>query len=72
MRKLKMNVVSVGPYATAFENLEIHTARYNVPASEVFCSWGVALHEALALAVEEVSAFTTGALGDEDLGFLLA
>ena len=64
-------MVFVWTAAAAFEDLQVHAAGYDVAGCEVFGGRGVALHESLALAVEEVAAFSSGAFSDQDLWLLL-
>ena len=54
--------------AAALADLDGHGARDDVARGEVFGGGSVALHEALAFRVGEVSAFAARALGDEDAG----
>lgn len=60
-------MVGVRPAAAPFEDLEIHTPRYDVPRGEVFRRGSVSLHEALAGAIEEIAAFATSSFCDQDL-----
>ena len=60
-------MVFLRPAASALHDFQIHAAAHNVPRCEVLGCGRVALHEALALAIDEVAAFAAGALGDENL-----
>lgn len=53
--------------AAPVQDLEVHGARDDVPRGEVFGCGCVALHQALAVRVQEVAAFAAGAFGYEDL-----
>ena len=61
-----VDVVLVGAGAAALEHLEHHRAGDDVARCQVDDRRRVALHEALALAVEQPSALAAHRLGDED------
>ena len=54
--------------ATALADLQRHAARYHVARGEILRGWRVALHEALALGIDQIAAFTARALGDQAAG----
>ena len=51
--------------AAAFENFHHHGARNDVAACQVFGVGRVALHETLAILVDQVATFTTATFGDQ-------
>ena len=52
--------------AAAFADFDGHGARHHVARGEVLGGRRIALHEALALAVDEIGAFAARAFGDQD------
>ena len=66
--ELQVHVVLVGAAATALADLDSGGAGDDVAGGKVLCGGGIALHEALALAVEEDTALTAAALCDEAAG----
>ncbi len=61
-----VDVVLVGARAAALEHLEHHRPRHDVARRQVDDGRRVALHEALAVAVEQPAALAAHRLGDED------
>jgi hypothetical protein len=59
-----MDVIFVRTASPSFDDLEVHRSAHNVARCEIFCGGRVSLHESLAFAIEEVSAFTTRAFSD--------
>ncbi|RUP44238.1 hypothetical protein BC936DRAFT_149730 [Jimgerdemannia flammicorona] len=70
--ELQVNVVFLGTYATAFTDLDCHGAGDDVARGEVLGGGGVALHETLALGVEEDTTFAAGAWREKGLETLLS
>ncbi len=68
MVEVQEDVVLVAAHAAAFADLHGHRARDHVARRQVLHGGGVALHEALALAVGEVAALAARALRDEAAG----
>jgi hypothetical protein len=68
MVELQEHVVLVRPAAPALLDLLVHRPRDDVARREVLEVRRVALHEALAVAVEEDPAFAADALGDQHAG----
>src|SRR6185503_6303557 len=66
--ELEQHVVAVGAAAAAFLDLGGHGARHHVAARQVLGIGRVALHEALAALVEQVTALAAHALGDQHAG----
>jgi len=62
---LQEHVVFVGAAATAFLDFLVHAARDEVARGQVFERRGIALHEALAVAVQKNRAFATAAFGEQ-------
>ena len=65
MGHVKQYVVFVRANATAFFNLLIHRARYEVTRRQVFQRRRIALHKALAVGIAQNTAFTTHAFGNQ-------
>src|SRR3990167_6839142 len=63
--ELEQHVVLVGAAATAFLDFLVHAARDEVARCQVLQRGRVALHEALAVAVEQDRAFTAAAFGQQ-------
>ncbi len=63
--ELEQHVVLVGTAAAAFLDLLVHRAGDEVARRQVLQRGRVALHEALAVAVEQDGAFTAAALGQQ-------
>ena len=68
MVELEQDIVGVLAGAAAFLDLGGHGARYDVAAGEVFHVGRVALHEALAVFVEQITALAAHAFGDQHTG----
>jgi hypothetical protein len=66
--ELEVDVILLGTDATAIANLHGHGAGDNVTGSEILGGRGITLHEALTLAVQEVTTLTTSTLGDQATG----
>ena len=65
MVEVQIDVIAILADAAAFADLDGHRARDDVARGEVLRMRGIALHEALAVAVGEVAAFATRALRDQ-------
>ena len=65
MVEVQVDVVLVLADAAAFADLHRHRAADDVARGEVLGGGRVALHEALALGIDEIAAFAARALGDE-------
>ena len=63
--ELEQHVIFFRPHTAAFFDFLIHGARHHVAAGQVLHVGRIALHEALTVAVDEVAAFATYALGDQ-------
>src|SRR5690606_23510109 len=63
--KLEVDVVAVGTAAAAFDDFANHRTRDNVATGKVLGVRRVAFHETLAILINEVTAFTAAAFGDE-------
>ena len=63
--ELEQHVVLVGTAAAAFLDLLVHRARDEVARRQVLQRGRVALHEALAVAVEQDRAFAAAAFGEQ-------
>src|SRR5690606_33907038 len=63
--KLEVDVVAVGTAAAAFDDFANHRTRDNVATGKVLGVRRVAFHETLAILIDEVTAFTAAAFGDE-------
>ena len=70
--EVQVDVVLVRANAATFADFERHAARDDVARGEVFRVRSIALHEALALGIGEISALATRALGDENAGAINA
>jgi hypothetical protein len=68
MLEMEQDVVLVRPAAPAFGDLDRHRAGDDVAAGKVLRGRRIALHEALALAVRQVSALAARPFGDEAAG----
>src|SRR6516225_68007 len=68
MVEMQVDVVVLRPDPPPLPNLNRHRAAHNVAARQVLGRRGIALHEALALGVDEITAFTTDAFGNEAAG----
>ena len=68
MVHLHQDVVFIGAATAAFLDLLIHGARHEVARRQVFECGGIALHEALAVLVQQDAALAPHALGDEHAG----
>ena len=68
MRQLQVDVVLLGTDAAALHDLDRHRARDDVARREVLGGRRVALHEALALGVEQNASLAARALGDQAAG----
>ena len=66
--ELEQHVVLVRTAATAFLDLLVHGARHEVARRQVFQGRRIALHEALAVAVEQDGAFAAAAFGQQHAG----
>src|SRR5690606_15908676 len=66
--QVEQDVVLVFADATALANLDGHRTRHYVARGEVLVVRGVALHEALTIAVAQDAAFAAHALGDQAAG----
>jgi hypothetical protein len=66
--ELEEHVVGVLAHPAPFLDLGRHRARDHVARGQVLHGRRIALHEALAVLVEEISALAAHALGDEDAG----
>ncbi len=66
--EVEIDVVLELADATSFADLHGHGAGDDVAAGKILGRRGVALHEALALGVGEIAAFTTRSLGDQAAG----
>src|SRR5690606_30476828 len=62
---LPIYVILVFAYTATFANLERHAARYHVAGRKILGCRRIALHEALAFRVDEVTALAAYALGDK-------
>ena len=65
MIEVQVDVVLLLADAAAFADFDRHRARDDVARGEVLGGGRIALHEALALGIDEIAAFAAGALGDE-------
>ena len=65
MVEVQVDVVLLLADAAAFADFDRHRARDDVAGGEVLGGGRIALHEALALGIDEIAAFAAGALGDE-------
>ena len=68
MIEVQVDVFLIGAHAAALADLDRHGARDNVAGGEVLGVGRIALHEALALAIGEVGAFTARAFRDQHTG----
>ena len=68
MVQLEQHVILVLAAAAALLDLLIHGARHDIARREVLQIRCVALHEALAIAVEQNAALAPHALGDQHAG----
>src|SRR5262249_57173099 len=68
MVEVKENVILLRPDAAAFADLDGHCPRDDVARGEILGRRRVALHEALALRIDEVSAFAARPFGDKYAG----
>ena len=68
MIEMQEDVVLLRPDAAAFADLDGHGARDDVARGEVLGRRRVALHEALALGVDQIGAFAARAFGDQHAG----
>ncbi len=68
MIQLEFDVVAVGPAAASLQNLEHHGARDNVAPCQVLRVRRIALHEALAIFIDEVTALSSTPLGNQRPG----
>lgn len=68
MAQLQVDVVLVGADTTALADLEGHGTGDDVTRGQILGSRGVTLHEALTLAVQQVSTLTTSTLSDQAAG----
>ena len=68
MIELEQQVVALGTAAAALLDLGDHSARHHVAARQVLGVRRVALHEALAVLVDQIAALAAHALGDEHPG----
>jgi hypothetical protein len=66
--ELQVDVVLLGTNTTALTDLEGHGTGDNVTGSQVLGGRSITFHETLTLGVQEVTTFTTGALGDQTTG----
>ena len=62
---MQEDVVFLLADAAAFADLDGHRARNHVARGEILGGWRIALHEALALGVDEIAALAARAFGDE-------
>ena len=65
MIEVQVDVVLLLADAAAFADFDRHRARDDVARGEVLGGGRIALHEALALGIDEIAAFAARALGDE-------
>ena len=68
MVEMQENMVLVFADSAAFPDLHGHAARDNIARGEVLCRRRIALHETLALGVDQISAFAARAFGNEAAG----
>ena len=68
MVEVQVDVVFLLADAAAFANLDGHRARDHVARREIFGGRRIALHETLALGIDQIAAFAARALGDEAAG----
>ena len=68
MLKVQVDVVFLCANAATFADFHRHRAGDNIAGGEVFCGWGITLHEALTFGIGQVSAFAAGAFGDQAAG----
>ena len=58
MAELKVAVILLRANTTTLTDLDRHATRHDITRGKILRSWGVTLHEALALRVEEVASLT--------------
>ncbi len=63
--QLQEHVVALLATAAAFEDFHDHGTRHDVTARQVFGVGRIALHETLAILVDQVATFTTATFGDQ-------
>ena len=68
--ELQENVILLRSTASTLADLDRHGTRHNVPGGQILGHRGIPLHEPLALAVDELSALSSAALGDEAAGLV--
>ena len=68
MLQVQVDMVGFRPDAPALANLDGHGAGDDIARGQVLGAWGIALHEALALGIGQITALAPGALGDQAAG----
>ncbi len=68
MVEMQEDVILLRPDAAAFADLDGHRARDDIARCQILGGRRVALHEALALGIDQIGAFAARALGDEHAG----
>ena len=63
--QLKVDMIFLGSAAAAFADLDGHGPGHDIAGGQIFGDRGVALHESLALGVDEVATLTSAAFGHE-------
>src|SRR5690625_1640839 len=63
--ELELDIITVGTAATPFFDLLVHRTRNKVTRGQIFEVWGIALHKALAIFVEQNTPLATYPLGNE-------
>ena len=59
MSQFQINILAIWTCTATFANFSCHGTRDNVTSGQIFGIWRITLHEALAVFIQQITAFTT-------------